>query len=199
MKNSIQRANMKADTLKKQSTYFIQFIKSTILIAGMLMTTLGNHTFATLGIKHSADSNIYAVDRSVSFGDEIGNTKISTPGLRSFYRADREINRNMANEIKQLYSFKFVTPVFSDADQNIHSLFSMEYKIQNLYPNLEIADEKISNEFYAFNINQYINNNTLAADNEMNKNFEKTFFIPVRPNLALADCTVDAQFQLENN
>jgi hypothetical protein len=92
-----------------------------------------------------------------------------------------------------------VTPVFSDADQNIHSLFSMEYKIQNLYPNLEIADEKISNEFYAFNINQYINNNTLAADNEMNKNFEKTFFIPVRPNLALADCTIDAQFQLENN
>jgi len=190
---------MKADTLKKQSTYFVQFIKSTILIAGMLMTTLGNHTFATFGIKHSADSNIYAVDRSVSVGDEIANTKISTPGLRSFYRADREINRNMANEIKQLYSFKFVTPVFSDADQNIHSLFSMEYKIQNLYPNPQIADEKISNEFYAFNINQYINNNTLDADNEMNKNFEKTFFITFRPNLALADCTIDAQFQLENN
>lgn len=90
MKNSTQRANMNADTLKKQGTYFIQTIKSIVLIAGMLMTTLGNHTFATLGNKLIADSNIYGAASTLSIGDEIVNTKISTPSLRSFYRADRK-------------------------------------------------------------------------------------------------------------
>lgn len=198
MKNSTQRANMNADTLKKQGTYFIQTIKCIVLIAAMLVTTTGNHTFATLGNIHVADSNIYAAANSISVGDEIGNTKISTPTLRSFYRADREINRNMANEIKKLTSFRFELPSFEMADQNINGSFLNEYKIPHQYSNVQLSDELMSNEFHAFNINYLVNHNSLAADNEINTNFNNTYFILISDNNEVADATIDVQFHEEN-
>lgn len=199
MKNSTQRANMNAETLKKQGTYFIQTIKSIVLIAGMMMTTMGNHTYATLANAFSPDSNIYAAVNTPSIGDEIGNTKISTPSLRSFYRADREINRNMANEIKKLYLIRFELPSFDLSDQNINGSFLNEYKIQNAYSDNKAADELISNEFHAYNINYHINGNMLTSDNEINVNFKNTYFISHSFNIEAADACIDAQFHLENN
>lgn len=198
MKNSTQRANMNADTLKKQGTFFIQTIKSIVLIAGMLITTLGNHTFATLGVMSIADSNIITEASPISIGDEIGNTKISTPSLRSFYRADREINRNMANEIKKLQFLRFELPSFEIADQNINGSFLNEYKIQHQYSNIQATDELISNEFQAYNINYNIHYTLLSADNEINTNFNNTFFIFISDENEIADASIDAQFHEEN-
>jgi hypothetical protein len=198
MKNSTQRANMNADTLKKQGTFFIQTIKSIVLIAGMLITTLGNHTFATLGNMHIADSNIIAEANSTSISDEIGNTKISTPSLRSFYRADREINRNMANEIKKLQFLRFELPSFEMADQNINGSFLNEYKIQYQYLNIQATDDLISNEFHAYNINYNIHYTLLSSDNEINMNFNNTYFISISDKNEMADASIDAQFHEEN-
>lgn len=199
MKNSTQRANMNADTLKKQGNHFIQFFKSVVLIAGMLMTTLGNHTFATLGNLHIADSNIYAAPSTLSIGDEIGNTKISTPSLRSFYRADREINRNMANEIKKLTLFRFDMPSFDLSDEHINDSFINEYTIQDQYINIKETDEMVTNEFHALNIHYYISNYSLLSDNEMNINFNNSYAISASYNTEAADAFVDAQFHQENH
>lgn len=199
MKNSTQNANMNTDTLRTQGSYFIQSIKSIILIAAMLITTFGNHTFATLGNPHRLDSNKHTENSSPAIGDEIGNTKISLPSIRSFYRADREINRNMANEIKQLYLFRFELPAFIDADQTIQNLFLNEYRIQFEHANGHEADEIITNEFYASNIDQNISKALLLSDNEINNSFIKSYSVTLRSNVSLADTDIHARFHVENN
>jgi len=171
MKNSNQEANMKNLTLEKMSNFIFKTLRTTLFIAGMLLTTVGTQSFGLDSNALKIDSNISVYNTTSDINDEIRNIKISLPSHRAVYRADREMNRNMSIEIKKLNNLKISMPVYIEVDQNINQLFYGQFTIAKNYSNDVATDHQITAEFYAYNINSNFSLLTLNADNEINNNF----------------------------
>ena len=171
MKNSNQEANMKNLTQEKMSTFIFKILRTTLFIAGMLLTTFGTQSFGLDSNALKIDSNISVYNTTSDINDEIRNIKISLPSHRAVYRADREMNRNMSIEIKKLNNLKISMPVYIEVDQNVNQLFYGQFTIAKNYSNVVATDHQITAEFYAYNINSNFSLLTLNADNEINNNF----------------------------
>ncbi len=144
-------------------------------------------------------STLSVITTKAETGDDIKNVKISLPDSKLLRRADREINRNMAIELRNAAFFKINMPETVTADQQVNAAFFNEFTLSNFYEIDQELDQKLSNEFLAFNINTNLSKNSLQADNEMNAIFYNAFKIQILGDVNAADLEMNNQFsQLEN-
>ena len=151
----------------KNATSFIS--RSILVMATLLNLTATSVVAAT--ICESSDSNKIEISESVSVGDERNATKISLPDGRTFRKADREMNRNMANHIRELKNLRLDPFTSIDADETITNEFYENFKLVNFYSTSAELDDHITSIFIAENLNIYFSKYSLLSDNELNNQF----------------------------
>ena len=142
-----------------------------LMIVGTL--TLNLDTVKAASKNNLTDSNITEASLLSNTGDERGDAKISLPDFRTYRKADREMNRNMANHIKELKNLRLEAFVSDFADEDITDGFYSQFRLVNFYKNSIEMDDKLSEIFSAENINNNYSKYSQISDNEINKIFTK--------------------------
>ena len=181
-----------------QMNSFLKALRSSIVL--LLMVVISNNNYASIHTpKNLTDSNIIDFYTNLETGDDLKNVKISMPDTKLFRRADREINRNMANEIKDLKNFKLIQPESNAGDFEINAEFYEQYKLINFYIINQLDDDKTSSEFYAFNIDNNFIYYAQKSDNELNKTFIESYKIHPVAEYNTADAEINFNFFADNN
>ena len=176
----------------------LKAFRSSIFLLMITLTSINN--FASIHTpKNVTDSNIIEFYTNLETGDDLKNIKISMPDTKLFRRADREINRNMANEIRDLKNFRLILPSTSNIDFEINTEFYEQYKLINFYLIDQDEDDKTTSEFYAYNINNNFTYYAQKSDNELNKLFISSYKIYPVAEFDGADAEMNFNFYSANN
>ena len=199
MKEEIQVTMIKKSTpFNAKKISLSKVFRSSILLLMITLTSINN--FASVNTpKNVTDSNIIDFYIHLETGDDFKNVKISMPDTKLFRRADREINRNMASEIRDLKNFKLIQPESINGDFEINTEFYEQYKLVNFYLISQQEDDKTTSEFYAYNINNNFIHYAQESDNELNKLFKETYKIDPVGEFNTADAEMNINFYTANN
>jgi len=197
MKNSHQKEGFLQPTIQMKRTSAIRkMISIALFLIAILLNNPGNLVHASLP-NETSDSNKIEYVVTGELGDELMVAKISLPNGKTFRRADREINRNMANDIRDLKNLKLEPIDAMDADEIITNEFYSNFQLTNFYPAHPELDEQLSANFLGENLNNNLIKYFLLADNEINKSFIQGFKIYQQPNFSVADNAINVQFEKE--
>lgn len=190
MKNPTPTNAMKSNLLK--------VFRSSFLLLLISLTSINN--FASVKTtNHATDSNLIELYPNLETGDDIKNVKISMPDTKLFRRADREINRNMAKEIRDLKNFRLILPASENSDFEINNEFYEQYKLVNFYPVNQDQDDKTTSEFYAYNLNNNFTKYAKLSDNELNTIFIESYKINTAVEFNISDNEINFNFYASNN
>lgn len=199
MKNEIQVTM--THPIRPSNTMKISLLKvfrSSLLLLMITLTSINNFA-SILTPRNVKDSNIIEFYSNLEIGDDLKNIKISMPDTKLFTRADREMNRNMANEIRDLKNFRLILPESNNGDFEITTEFYEQYKLINFYLINQHADDKTTSEFYAYNIDNNFTYYAQKSDNELNKTFIKSYKIDPVAEFNTADAEMNFNFHADNN
>ena len=104
------------------------------------------------------------------YNDNLPAGKISLPGKDMIKKADNEMHRNMKNDLIVLQFSNKINPSISAPDVEISKDFYLSNQIK-FSNNSVIADEMMTNSFYAEHINFSYNKLALTSDYQINKMF----------------------------
>lgn len=143
----------------------INTIRSTFFTLSILMGTM-LHSFGFDGRFNELDSN-----KAILVDGETRSTRISTPTVSMYRRADREIAVNMNEEIKSTSKKKITTGSVHQADVEINYKFYNQFWVNVLqWPSVQ-EDENLYRLFNAENIKFSTCIGFEAADNLMHGQF----------------------------
>lgn len=174
---------------------------SSLFTAVTLFTFLaGNSSFISEGIGQTLEKTRLAMIEMLPIGEEIAAVKISTPSRSMIRKADREIQMNMNQMIKELNSFQIAINETNSGDMEINGQFNHEYTISPDWENFENGDISLTTQFQAENINLQLSKYLLHADNLIFKQFYLNNYSITNPSLITdADTLINDSFHAENN
>lgn len=190
MKNPTPTNPMQSNLLKVFRSSFLLLLISLISINNFASVKITNHI---------TDSNLIELYPNLETGDDIKNVKISMPDTKLFRRADREINRNMAKEIRDLKNLRLILPESENGDFEINNEFYEQYKLINFYPVNQDQDDKTTSEFYAYNLNNNFTKYSKLSDNEINTIFIESYKINTAVEFNISDNEMNFNFYASNN
>ncbi|MEY2586453.1 MAG: hypothetical protein RLY11_302 [Bacteroidota bacterium] len=197
MTHSNQKKGLKQpDTQMKRTPSSRKMIAKALFFTAILLNCGGNLAHASLG-NETSDSNKIEYALTGGVGDELMAAKISIPNGKTFRRADREINRNMANDLRELNNLKLEPLGALQADETISNEFYSNFKLTDFYPFYPELDEQLAAIFLGENLNNNLIKNSLLSDNEVNKSFSKSYAIKQQSNFQIADNEINALFKKE--
>lgn len=199
MKDEIQVTMMKRPTSpNSMKSNLLRVFRSSFLVLLITLTTI--QIFATVNTtKHETDSNTIDLYVNLETGDDIKNVKISMPDSKLIRRADREMNRNMANEIRDLKYFKLTQPESMNGDFEINNDFFEQYMLTNFYLIDQDEDNRITSEFHAYNLNNNFIKYANVSDNELNTIFIESYKINTGIEFKTSDDEMNSNFYASNN
>jgi len=198
MKDKIQVTMMKRPTTpNSMKSNLLKVFRSSFLL--LLITLISINNFASVNTtKNITDSNIIELHINFETGDDIKNVKISMPDTKLFRRADREMNRNMAKEIRDLKNFRLIQPESVNGDFEINNEFYEQYKLVNFYLINQYQDDKITSEFHAYNLNNNFTKYANISDNELNITFIESYKINPAIEFNTSDDEMNFNFYASN-
>ena len=198
MKDEIQVTMTTQHNSRSKTISIAKALRTSTLL--LCMTLLTFYNFATANTtKVVTDSNITDFNSTLEIGDDFKNVKISMPDTKLFRRADREINRNMAIEVRNMKYFKLNQPESNTADFLITNDFYNQFKLVDFYTVDQFEDDKTTSEFHAYNLNINFSIYIKTSDNELNKDFFEIFKINPLNDYSDADAEINFNFQEVNN
>lgn len=174
---------------------------SGLFTAVTLFTILaGNSSFISEGIGQTLEKTRLSMIEFLPIGEEITAVKISTPSRSMIRKADREINLNMNQMIKELNSFQILMNETNSADQEINDQFNNGYMISTGWEKFENGDISLTAQFEAENINLHLSKYLLNADNQIFNQFYLNNYSRTNPTIISdADVLITDNFYSENN
>lgn len=198
MKNERQVPVMRdhSSTYEKVSKLY-SVLKSILLTLLLTISSTSNFVVAR-SMKLNTDSNANTLLIKNELGDDGKNVKISIPDSKLLKRADKEMNRNMANDMKELKLFKLPLSDYSIGDVQIHTGFHSQYKLVNFYSINPQEDEEVSATFHAYHLENNFKLSFQIADNEINNLFNVVHRIKMSFKDVEADGEMNSNFYSEH-
>lgn len=160
----------------------------------------GNSSFISEGIGQTLEKTRLAMIEMLPIGEEIRAVKISTPSHSMIRKADREIQINMNQMIKEMNAFQIATMPAQTADAAINDQFNKGNSISLDWEGFVNGDISLSAKFEAENINMNIEKNMQISDNQILKQFYLNDYTIQNPAIITgADILITEKFQVENN
>lgn len=143
---------------------------SIILLSFLIIQSVHVNTVFALSTGSYKNDSLQPLSKNYVYNDNLPAGKISLPGKDMIKKADNEMHRNMKNDLIVLQFSNKINPSISAPDVEISKDFYLSNQIK-FSNNSVIADEMMTNSFYAEHINFSYNKLALTSDYQINKMF----------------------------